>query len=454
MSKILQHYRFVQRLTTPLSPQAHLLTCEYLSYASCDTLLKQQRRHYQKPPPKKGLVSKFLDNIQDGMASNKQMQENLKKFKEEKAKLDESDSLKDMKDRLSTFKKVKDAASPYIDKVEETVKESSKTVSSTFGKLYKDAADSEVFKKGQEVRDEFSKSAKGAASKLSEQGEEMGKTEMGKSTTSAFSKVREDLFDDIAKESRPYQRPDKLRRRTNASGAQKDEKVYEANEEAQEVVMHKDSKWQQQWKDFRDNNTVVTGLFNLKTKYDESDNVAVRATRVITEKLTDIFSDVFSQSEQAATIAEITKIDPQFNKENFIKECEFEIIPTVLEAYMRGDVEVLQDWCHEGAFNVLSTAIKHNASIGVFNASRILDIREVDLALAKIMEQGPVLILTFQAQQVSLLKNKKGDIIEGAVDQIENVNYVWAMCRDQAIFEHRAAWRVLEFGIQQATPYV
>lgn len=41
--------------------------------------------------------------------------------------------------------------------------------------------------------------------------------------------------------------------------------------------------------------------------------------------------DVFSQSEQAQTIAEITKIDPSFNKDNFIKECEFEIIPTVLE---------------------------------------------------------------------------------------------------------------------------
>ena len=29
--------------------------------------------------------------------------------------------------------------------------------------------------------------------------------------------------------------------------------------EATGVVMHKDSKWQQQWKEFRDNNPVVTG---------------------------------------------------------------------------------------------------------------------------------------------------------------------------------------------------
>lgn len=222
----------------------------------------------------------------------------------------------------------------------------------------------------------------------------------------------------------------------------------------EDVVLHKDSKWQQQWKDFRDNNPVVTGLFTLKTKYDESDNIAIRATRVVTDKLSDIFSDVFSQSEQAATIAEITKIDPNFNKDKFIQECEFEIIPTVLEAYLRGDIECLEDWCHEGAFSVLSSHIKQNQANGLVNKSKILDIREVDLALAKIMEQGPVLILTFQAQQVVVVQDTKGNIVEGAIDQIESVNYVWAMCRDQSILEHRSAWRVLEFGIQAATPYI
>ena len=41
--------------------------------------------------------------------------------------------------------------------------------------------------------------------------------------------------------------------------------------------------------------------------------------------------DVFSTSEMAATLAEITKIDPNFNKDKFLMECEREIIPTVLE---------------------------------------------------------------------------------------------------------------------------
>ncbi|XP_047140154.1 mitochondrial import inner membrane translocase subunit TIM44 [Hydra vulgaris] len=414
-------------------------------------LHNQQVRYYQRRPEKKGLISRFIENIQEGLKRDKQMQENLKKFKEEAKKFDESDAIKEAKLKLSTVNRIKEQVSPYLKQVEGTVKSSAGTVSKTVEKLYEDATKSEIFKKGQEGVYELGKSVKQAASTISKHSEEIEKNETFKTASQAFSKVKEDLFDDIAKESRPYQRPEHLKRRTQLNKA---EKKIEANTDEQEVVLHKDSKWQEQWKNFRDNNPVVTGLFSLKTKYDESDNVIIRATRVVTNKLSDVFSDVFSQSEQAATIAEITKIDPSFNKDKFIKECEFEIIPTVLEAYLRGDIECLQDWCHEGVFSILSTQIKNNSAQGLVNESRILDIRDVDLVMAKIMEQGPVLILTFQAQQVSIMKDSKGKIIEGGEDNIESVNYVWAMCRDQSIYDHHSAWRVLELGIQQATPYI
>lgn len=47
--------------------------------------------------------------------------------------------------------------------------------------------------------------------------------------------------------------------------------------------------------------------------------------------MSQFLGDVFSQSDTAKTMAEISRIDPQFNKDSFLKECEFEIIPSVLE---------------------------------------------------------------------------------------------------------------------------
>ncbi len=35
---------------------------------------------------------------------------------------------------------------------------------------------------------------------------------------------------------------------------------------------------------------IIAGLFTLKMKYDESDNLMIRASRVVTDKFADIFS--------------------------------------------------------------------------------------------------------------------------------------------------------------------
>jgi len=424
---------------------------EYTPMMSCanNPVQVQQQRQFQQPPkqPKKGMFGQLIEEIRDGVSKNKELQENLKKFKEEKSKMDEADSLKDMKDRLSRVNQVKDAASPYIDKLGDKVKDTSKT----FEKLVKDATESDVAKKGQEVSEGIAKSAaaaaaaaKAAAEKLSEQGEEMSKTQVGK----AAKIVKKDLYEDLKEQqhAKPYEAPTELRRRST-DHVQK-VKEYEANEDVQDVVMHKDSKWSQQWKDFRDNNTVVTGLFSMKTKFDESDNIAIRATRVFTDKLSDIFSDTFKQSEHGATLQEITKIDPSFNQYTFTNECQQTIIPTVLEAYIRGDIDVIQDWCHEGAYNILSTNIKQTQAAGWVNCSKIFDIDTVTLELAKMMEQGPVLIFSFSADYVECFKDKSGKIVEGADDKVKKMNYVWAMCRDQTIFDHQSAWRVLEFGVR------
>lgn len=89
-----------------------------------------------------------------------------------------------------------------------------------------------------------------------------------------------------------------------------------ANEEATGVVMHKDSVWNQQWENFKNSKVgesgyhnirnistpnmtnktytwtsliknILSGISDLKIQYDESDNAIIKASRFLTEKLTD-----------------------------------------------------------------------------------------------------------------------------------------------------------------------
>ena len=40
---------------------------------------------------------------------------------------------------------------------------------------------------------------------------------------------------------------------------------------------------------------------------------------------------MFSKTEMSEVLTEICKMDPNFDKEKFIKDCQYDIIPNVLE---------------------------------------------------------------------------------------------------------------------------
>ena len=87
-----------------------------------------------------------------------------------------------------------------------------------------------------------------------------------------------------------------------------------------------------------------TECISHRVKFEESDNPLVRGARMVTDKLQDVFGSVFTNTELSETLTEIVKMDPTFEKEQFLKDCEKDIIPNILEAIVRGDLEILEDW--------------------------------------------------------------------------------------------------------------
>lgn len=155
---------------------------------------------------------------------------------------------------------------------------------------------------------------------------------------------------------------------------------------------------------------------------------------------------LFSKTEMSEVLTEILKVDPSFDKDRFLKQCEFDIIPNVLESMMSGELDILKDWCYEATYSQLAHPIQQAKAMGLQFHSRILDIDNIDLAMGKMMEQGPVLIITFQAQVVLVIKNQKGEVVEGDPDKVLRMLYVWALCRDQDELNPYAAWRLLDIS--------
>lgn len=97
----------------------------------------------------------------------------------------------------------------------------------------------------------------------------------------------------------------------------------------------------------------------------------IRASRLLTDKMSDIVGGLFQKTELSETLTEIVKMDPTFDKVKFLQQCEMDFIPNILEAMVRGDLDVLKDWCHEGPFNILSTPIKQAITMGYIFQSKV-----------------------------------------------------------------------------------
>ena len=107
-------------------------------------------------------------------------------------------------------------------------------------------------------------------------------------------------------------------------------------------------------------------------KYEESDNPVIRASRLLTDKVTDVMGGLFQKTELSETLTEICKLDPNFDKVKFLRDCETDIIPNILEAMVRGDLEILKDWCHEAPYNLISQPLQTARKLGYRLDSKIL----------------------------------------------------------------------------------
>jgi len=381
----------------------------------------------------------ILRNLKEEYSKNTEMQESLKKFREEAKKLEESEALKEARRKFESIEGTASKADSSVfkehmkgvaDKVKGTIDEVSRT----------DAA-----KKATEFSSVVGKRAEEAAKVVGGAAESIGKSGAFQAASQSAATIKQEI-EGSSLGAKVYMAPRELRKRKEYVRGGGEEEVIEANPDATGVELHKDSRFYATWQSFKDSNPVVNKFVDMRVKYEESDNPVVRGARIVTDKVQDIFGGLFTRSELSEVLTEITKMDPNFCKEQFLKDCERDIIPNILEAMIRGDLEILQDWCYEAPFNILATPIRQAQQMGYLFDSCVLDIGDLDLAMGKMMDQGPVLVVTFNAQQILCLRDKSGKVVEGDPEKVMRTSYVWVLCRDQAELDPKAAWRLLELS--------
>jgi predicted lipid-binding transport protein (Tim44 family) len=197
--------------------------------------------------------------------------------------------------------------------------------------------------------------------------------------------------------------------------------------------------------------SVLDAKERVSERLDESDHPVVNAFRALHDRL-------FAENEMAQVLRAIRTVDRTFTISHFIAEMENQVIPTVLQAYLTGDLETLRAHCTEEAFAMMSASIHERRLSGIVMDPRILNLDQVELVTGRFLDEEPILIVQFTAQQIHCLRNQQGEVIEGAPDDIRAVYYVWALCRAspsepgpaESDAETSTTWRILEMVIRGA----
>ncbi|TKA28642.1 hypothetical protein B0A50_02969 [Salinomyces thailandicus] len=268
--------------------------------------------------------------------------------------------------------------------------------------------------------------------------------------TEAYKSVK-DTIDDGASQryggwTEKEERRKRREEREKRMGTYKPPEVFNEDPEAgTNVTVHKDAAWKESWKDFRDNNPMMQRFFGLGSKYRESENPLISTARSVSDRI----AGFFAENETAMVIKKFREMDPSFQLEPFLNEMRTYILPEVLEAYVKGDIETLKIWLSAAQFQVYSALMQQYTTAGLKSDGKILDIRGVDILSARMLDPGdiPVFVIMCRTQEVHVYRNKKsGELAAGMEDRVQQVTYAIGVTRipEDVSNPETRGWKLIE----------
>lgn len=154
------------------------------------------------------------------MDKNKEIKDNIRKFREEAQKLEESDALKSARQKFNIVESEAQKSSSML-------KEQLGAIKERVGDVLEDASKSHLAKK---VTEELSKKARGVSDTISDTSGKLGQTSAFQAISNTTTTIKKEM-DSASIENRVYRAPAKLRKRVQLVMSDSD-RVVEPNTEA------------------------------------------------------------------------------------------------------------------------------------------------------------------------------------------------------------------------------
>jgi len=174
-------------------------------------------------------------------------------------------------------------------------------------------------------------------------------------------------------------------------------------------------------------------------------------------KLSGWYDDLTADTEEALAVREFRRLDPGWDPNEWKADVVEDFLPGFLRAFLRGDARALKDWCGEGVYGKLKQEIRKRKADGLVLDTQVLGLENDEIVAIKADEgagQPPMVVLQVMAQQVNCVRNREGEVVEGAEDQIRANYYMIAFQREYREETGELVWSVADMMLVGAFPYL
>lgn len=121
---------------------------------------------------------------------------------------------------------------------------------------------------------------------------------------------------------------------------------------------------------------------------------------------------------------ELMKI-PNFNKKTFIKGAQ-RAFEAILTAFSNNDTTVLSSLVNKELLKKIQKVLSDRKEEGIVAEMDLINFVETEIEAVKFLENDKVaVVVKFVSEQVNLLKDMNGDIIEGDENYVQTISDVW-----------------------------
>jgi hypothetical protein len=165
-----------------------------------------------------------------------------------------------------------------------------------------------------------------------------------------------------------------------------------------------------------------------------------------------VWDNITGETEEGQCTKELLKLDPAFNKEEWMEEVRTHLAPQTITAHMEGNTEFLKMHCGEACFAKLSNDINTRKSDKVTFETKMVDLDE-NLVVMKFLESGaPVIVCMYMVQQINVIR-KDGEVVEGDPNRVIARFYSMAFQQEYDDEEEVVRWRITDYEYGGDMPY-